>query len=88
MVASPRGWVDVGYRVSWSPSGTSGRRTSAVDRPGPTSFGVLVEDLDATHHKALAVGATEVAKPHDAQGMPRNSAAKDASGNWISLYQG
>jgi predicted enzyme related to lactoylglutathione lyase len=59
-----------------------------VDRPGPTTFGLLVDDLDATHDKALAAGATEVIRPHDAQGMPRNSAVKDPSGNWIWLYQG
>lgn len=61
---------------------------SALDRPGPTTFGLLVEDLDATHQRALAAGATEVTRPHDAQGMPRNSSVKDPSGNWIWLYQG
>jgi DNA-binding transcriptional MerR regulator len=61
---------------------------SAVDRPGPTTFGLLVDDLDAAHTKALAAGATEVTKPQDAQGMPRNAAVKDPSGNWIWLYQG
>ena len=29
---------------------------SAVDRPGPSTFGLLVEDLDATHQKALVAG--------------------------------
>ena len=47
----------------------------------------LVEDLDATHRKALTAGANEMTKPHDAQGMPRNCAVKDPSGNWIWLYQ-
>ena len=61
---------------------------TAVDRPGPTTFGLLVDDLDATHEKALSAGATEVIEPHDAQGMPRNSAVKDSSGNWIWIYQG
>ena len=60
----------------------------AVDRPGPSSFGLLVDDLDATHRSALAWGATEVVAPHDSQGMPRNAAVKDPSGNWIWLYQG
>ena len=61
---------------------------TAIDRPGPTTFGLLVDDLDATHRKALAAGATEITEPHDAQGMPRNSAVKDPSGNWIWIYQG
>jgi DNA-binding transcriptional MerR regulator len=62
--------------------------SSAVDRPGPSTFGLLVEDLDATHQQALSAGATELTAPRDAQGMPRNSAVKDPSGNWIWLYQG
>jgi predicted enzyme related to lactoylglutathione lyase len=61
---------------------------TAVDRPGPTTFGLLVDDLDASHEKALAAGATQVIKPQDSQGMPRNSAVKDPSGNWIWIYQG
>lgn len=60
----------------------------AFDRPGPTTFGVLVDDLDSSHTKALAAGATEIIAPQDAQGMPRNSAIKDPSGNWIWIYQG
>ena len=37
---------------------------------------------------ALTAGATEIAPPHDTEGMPRCSAVKDPSGNWIWLYQG
>ena len=59
-----------------------------ADRPGPTTFGLLVEDLNESHGKALDAGATEMTAPHDAQGMPRCSAVKDPSGNWIWLYQG
>jgi DNA-binding transcriptional MerR regulator len=61
---------------------------TSVDRPGPSTFGLLVDDLDVIHSKALAAGATEVVEPQVAQGMPRNSAVKDPSGNWIWLYQG
>ena len=61
---------------------------TSVDQPGPSTFGLLVDDLDATHEKALAAGAIEVVKPQDAQGMPRTSAVKDPAGNWIWLYQG
>ena len=61
---------------------------TAVDRPGPTTFGLLVDDLDGAHAEALAAGGTEVVEPQEAQGMPRNSAVKDPSGNWIWIYQG
>ncbi len=61
------------------------RRT---DLPGPTTFGLLVDDLDRTHADALTAGAVEVAEPHQPEGMPRCSAIKDQSGNWIWLYQG
>ena len=43
---------------------------------------------NAAHTNALAAGATEVAGPHDAEGMPRCSAVKDPGGHWIWLYQG
>lgn len=59
-----------------------------TDRPGPTTFGLMVDDVDTRHSGALAAGATEVVAPRDRQGMPRSSAVKDPSGNWIWLYQG
>jgi DNA-binding transcriptional MerR regulator len=59
-----------------------------ADRPGPTTFGLLVDDLSEAHERAVAAGAVEVVAPRDAEGMPRNSAVKDPSGNWIWLYQG
>jgi len=59
-----------------------------VDRPGPTTFGLSVEDLDVVHAGAIAAGGTEVVAPRTQQGMPRFSAVKDPSGNWIWLYQG
>jgi predicted enzyme related to lactoylglutathione lyase len=58
------------------------------DHPGPTTFGLLADDLDERHALALDAGATEMMAPHDAEGMPRSSAVKDPSGNWIWLYQG
>ncbi|HEX7165853.1 MAG TPA: MerR family transcriptional regulator [Acidimicrobiales bacterium] len=58
------------------------------DRPGATTFGLLVEDLTEAHQRAIAAGATEVMAPRDLEGMPRTSAVKDPSGNWIWLYQG
>ena len=59
-----------------------------TDRPGPATFGLLVEDLDESHARAVAAGATEVSPIQDPQGMPRCSAVKDPDGNWVWLYQG
>lgn len=59
-----------------------------TDRPGPTTFGLLVDDLDTRHARAVAAGGTEAVTPHSPEGMPRCSAVKDPSGNWIWLYQG
>lgn len=59
-----------------------------TDLPGPSTFGLSVEDLDAFHTRAVAAGATEVVAPQDPEGMPRCSAVRDPSGNWIWLYQG
>jgi predicted enzyme related to lactoylglutathione lyase len=58
------------------------------DHPGPATFGLLVDDLSERHARGLAAGAAEIMAPHDAEGMPRCSAVKDPSGNWIWLYQG
>ena len=59
-----------------------------TDRPGTSTFGLLVDDLDARHAAALAAGGTEAVPRHSPQGMPRCAAIKDPSGNWIWLYQG
>jgi DNA-binding transcriptional MerR regulator len=59
-----------------------------TDQPGATTFGLLVDDLDATHSQALAAGGTEAVAPHSPEGMPRCSAVNDPDGNWIWLYQG
>jgi len=58
-----------------------------MDLPGRSTFGLLVEDLDACHAGAVDAGATEAVAPHDAEGMPRCSAIRDPSGNWVWLYQ-
>jgi DNA-binding transcriptional MerR regulator len=58
------------------------------DRPGPSTFGLLVEELDEAHATAFAAGATELIAPKDAEGMPRHSALRDPSGNCVWLYQG
>lgn len=59
-----------------------------LDWPGRSNFSLLVPDLDAAHRRALAAGATEAIPPRESEGMPRNSAVRDLSGNWIGLAQG
>lgn len=72
------------FLVALIPTGTDD-----ADRPGgPSTFGLLVDDLDATHRQALASGGTEFVAPHDPEGMPRCSALGDPDGNWVWLYQG
>jgi DNA-binding transcriptional MerR regulator len=58
------------------------------DRSAPTTFGLLVKELDQAHAAAVDAGATELLAPKDAEGMPRHSAVRDPSGNCIWLYQG
>jgi DNA-binding transcriptional MerR regulator len=58
-----------------------------MDLPGQSTFGLLADDLDACHARAVGAGATEVVAPRESQGMPRCSAVRDPSGNWVWLYQ-
>jgi DNA-binding transcriptional MerR regulator/predicted enzyme related to lactoylglutathione lyase len=59
------------------------------DRPhGRSRFGLLVDDVDAVHRRALGAGATEVHPPVDKPWKPRSSCVADPSGNRIDLYQG
>ncbi|GAA4238349.1 hypothetical protein GCM10022254_53930 [Actinomadura meridiana] len=55
---------------------------------GPARFGLLVDDLDATHARALAAGAAEIQPPTDAAWKPRSSTLRDPGDNHIDLYQG
>ena len=58
------------------------------DRLGPGTFGLLVDDLDAAHKRAIAAGAIEAVPPRQLQGMPRSSALTDPDDNIVWLYQG
>lgn len=58
------------------------------DHPGRgTCFSLLVDELDATHRRALDAGATEVHPPMEFEWKPRTSIVDDPSGNRIALTQ-
>jgi DNA-binding transcriptional MerR regulator len=54
----------------------------------PSSFGLLVDDLDPRHARALELGAREISPPTDYGWKPRCSVVDDPSGNRIQLSQG
>ncbi len=56
-------------------------------RDHTSAFGFNVEDLDATHDRAVAAGAQEHFAPVDEEGLPRHSRFQDPSGNRIVLWQ-
>ncbi len=56
-------------------------------RAGRANFGLLVDDLDAVHKRAIAAGGTEMIAPRDMVGMPRSSTVIDPSSNLVNLYQ-
>lgn len=57
------------------------------DEPRRARFGLLVDDVDTTHARALAAGATEVAAPAEYAWKPRCSRIADPGGNEVDLYQ-
>ena len=59
---------------------------SARDSPG-AHFGLLVDDVDTAHHRALTAGAAEVHPPADFAWKPHTSSVRDPSGNRIDLSQ-
>jgi predicted enzyme related to lactoylglutathione lyase len=59
-----------------------------LDRGTPSSFGLLVDDVDGRHTRALALGATEISPPTDYGWKPRCSVIDDPSGNRVQLSQG
>jgi PhnB protein len=58
-----------------------------VGPDGRSRFGLLVDDVDAAHRRALEAGATEVHPPVDRPWKPRSSCVTDPNGNRIDLYQ-
>jgi DNA-binding transcriptional MerR regulator len=55
--------------------------------PGEAHFGLLVDDVDTAHRRALGAGAAEVQAPMDFAWKPRTSCVRDPSGNLIDLNQ-
>ncbi|MFI6504855.1 VOC family protein [Nonomuraea typhae] len=54
---------------------------------GVSRFGLLVDDVDAAHRRAVGAGGVEVYAPVDKPWKPRSSCVADPSGNRIDLYQ-
>jgi predicted enzyme related to lactoylglutathione lyase len=52
-----------------------------------SAFGFVVEDLEATHRRAVAAGAHQHFPPMDHATLPRHSRFEDPSGNRIVLWQ-
>lgn len=59
-----------------------------LDAATPSSLGLLVDDVDVRHRRALEHGAAEVSPPADYSWKPRSSVVDDPSGNRIQLSQG
>ena len=58
-----------------------------LDDDSPSSFGLLVDDVDERPRRALEHGATEISPPADYAWKPRCSVIDDPSGNRIQLSQ-
>jgi predicted enzyme related to lactoylglutathione lyase len=57
------------------------------DDATPSSFGMLVPNVDEVHQRAIEAGASEVEPPADYAWKPRSSVIDDPSGNRIQLSQ-
>lgn len=54
---------------------------------GGTRLGLLVDDVDAAHGRAIGAGGVEVHPPADFAWKPRTSCVRDPDGNVIDLSQ-
>ncbi len=54
---------------------------------GGSHIGLLVDDVEAAHQRALTAGAAEVHPATDYEWKPRTSCVRDPSGNCIDLSQ-
>jgi predicted enzyme related to lactoylglutathione lyase len=57
------------------------------DNARPSTFGMLVPDVDAAYQRAIELGATEVEPPQDFSWKPRSCVVDYPSGNRIQLTQ-
>ena len=62
-------------------------RDAEVSRHDGTRFGLLVDDVDAAHDRAINAGGVEVHPPTDFAWKPRTSCVRDPDGNVIDLSQ-
>jgi predicted enzyme related to lactoylglutathione lyase len=65
-----------------------------LEQRGPESsgsdsvrFGLLVDDVDSAHDRALAAGGAEIHPPMEFAWKPRTSCVRDPGGNLIDLSQ-
>jgi predicted enzyme related to lactoylglutathione lyase len=63
------------------------RGPSDPHREHISAFGFVVDDIDATHERAVAAGAREHFAPVDGEDAPRHSRFEDPSGNRVVLWQ-
>jgi DNA-binding transcriptional MerR regulator len=62
-------------------------RDRNAERPDGTRFGLLVNNVDAAHHRAIKAGGDEAHPPADFAWKPRTSCVRDLDGNVIDLTQ-
>lgn len=66
---------------------TLDERDPAAARQDGTRFGLLVDDVDAVHDRAVRAGGVEVHPPIDFPWKPRTSCVRDPDGHVIDLSQ-
>jgi predicted enzyme related to lactoylglutathione lyase len=87
--SDPGGWrIVLGEAAEFSLLNLRRRQPDEPHFGHLTAFGLLVEDVDALHARALAAGATEDYAPTESPGLPRHSGFVDPSGNRVVLWQG
>ncbi|MDH3605734.1 MAG: VOC family protein [Acidimicrobiia bacterium] len=61
------------------------RSDGSHQHPGPISFWLTVDDLDATFHRCIEEGATAVLEPVDRPWGDRLASVKDPEGNVVGF---
>jgi hypothetical protein len=67
--------------------GIAGGLMPARGAPTYSCFGVEVDDVDESHRRALALGASSVVEPTDNSGGVRSAYLRDRDGNLFSIYR-